>query len=520
MQNSPVHVGVDPHNPDLASWNPVLRSPDSEILPDWNDSVARTRDLVRNHGIASGAVQTHLDNVIGTGLRLSAKPDYKALGLSEEWADEWSREVEGRWRLWANDIDCYCDASRRLNFSGLLAQAYRSYLESAEITATLEWLPRRPDRYATAVQMIQPDRLSNPHGVQDTAALRGGVAQNRYGEPLAYFIRQAHESEAGLLGESERAYTWVRVPATVGPTGRRMFIHIYDMQQPGQSRGRVGFVSVLAKMRVFDRFERATLHAAILNAMFATVIESELPSYDVADALGGDNVMDGYVQAKKKWAKANGGASWDGASITHLLPNEKLRMLAAEHPSANYSEFESSTLRQIAAGLNLSYEQLSRDYSKTNYSSAQAAMLEAWKFFSGRRHHVASRFATQVYAAWLEEAIDRGDVKLPPQAPDFVTAKSAWCGAEWIGTPRGQIDDLKSNQARRIKYAMHTTTLEQLCAEQQMDWRDVLDQRAREERYMRQIGLDPMKLLAEANRKGEPSPGTGVATDPDGKDES
>ena len=37
-------------------------------------------------------------------------------------------------------------------------------------------------------------------------------------------------------------------------------------------------------------------------------------------------------------------------------------------------EFEQSLLRYIAAALGVSYEQLSKDYSQTNYSSARAAM--------------------------------------------------------------------------------------------------------------------------------------------------
>ena len=89
-----VHAGADTLDPDLASWNPVLQSPDVELLPEWENLVARTRDITRNHGFASGAVQTHLDNIIGNGLRLVAKPDWRALGQSAEWAAEWSRIVE------------------------------------------------------------------------------------------------------------------------------------------------------------------------------------------------------------------------------------------------------------------------------------------------------------------------------------------------------------------------------------------------------------------------------------------
>nr|VFK57021.1 MAG: hypothetical protein BECKTUN1418D_GA0071000_105719 [Candidatus Kentron sp. TUN]VFK60519.1 MAG: hypothetical protein BECKTUN1418F_GA0071002_12178 [Candidatus Kentron sp. TUN]VFK69843.1 MAG: hypothetical protein BECKTUN1418E_GA0071001_12168 [Candidatus Kentron sp. TUN] len=51
-------------------------------------------------------------------------------------------------------------------------------------------------------------------------------------------------------------------------------------------------------------------------------------------------------------------------------------------------------------------------------------MLEAWKFFSIRRQFTGQHFARQVYALWLEEALDKGDVSLPTGAPDFYNAKT------------------------------------------------------------------------------------------------
>lgn len=135
MSTETAYSGASRFDTDLLSWRPALRSPDVELLPEWETLTARTRDITKNHGIASGAVQSHVDTVVGTGLRLVAKPDWKALGLTREWAEGWEREVQARWRLWAEDVDFNCDAGRRLNFSGLLTQGYRSYRVSSEILA-------------------------------------------------------------------------------------------------------------------------------------------------------------------------------------------------------------------------------------------------------------------------------------------------------------------------------------------------------------------------------------------------
>lgn len=491
MQQDTAYSGASRFDAEMLSWRPALQSPDVELLPERDTMVARTRDLRRNNPLASGAVQSHIDTVVGSGLRLVAKPDWKALGLSVEWAEAWEREVQGRWRLYAEDPDFYCDAGRRLNFSGLLNQGYRSYMESSEILATLEWLPRRSDRYATCVNMVHPDRLSNPRDRADAWRLRGGVELDGFGGPLAYHLRNAHESDQRWIDAP--AWGWKRVP-TYTVRGRRQVIHIFDCEQPGQTRGKPAFVSVLSDMWMLKRWKKASVQAAIINAMYSATIKSSMA--DVRDALGesnNDDQLKAYMAAKQAWHKDKS-VHFDGAKVLQLLPGEEFDLKSAQHPAAGFAEFESATLRHIAAGLNMSYEQLSRDYSKTNYSSARAAMLEAWRFFSGRRHHIASAFASQIYACWLEEALDRADVQIPRGAPDFYTAKTAWTRCQWIGAPRGHIDELKEIEARREKYELGITTLEALCAEEGEDWEEIQEQRARERARITALGMNPDSL--------------------------
>src|SRR5690606_29825833 len=104
---------------ELASWMPLLGSADSDLLSALPTLVSRSRDLTRNHGVASGAIQTLVDNVIGTGLRLAAIPDYRALGKTKEWADDWARQVEAEWRPRAESAQC--DAANALTFAGMTA---------------------------------------------------------------------------------------------------------------------------------------------------------------------------------------------------------------------------------------------------------------------------------------------------------------------------------------------------------------------------------------------------------------
>lgn len=213
---------------EIASWQPGHGSADSDLLPELSTMVARSRDLSRNHGIASGAMQTLTDNIVGTGLRLSVKPDYKLLGKTKDWEEEWQAKVESLWRSWAETFDC--DAGRCFNFHGLTTQIFKSCLVNSEALALVLWLPER--KVATSLQLVEPDRLSNPNNATDAKNLRGGVEIDKYGAPIAYHILKEHPGDYWATSLQRE-----RIPAYTN-FGRRRVLHVHDISRIGQTRGK------------------------------------------------------------------------------------------------------------------------------------------------------------------------------------------------------------------------------------------------------------------------------------------
>ncbi len=482
---------------ELSSWLPRNGSADADLLPELEQIRARSRDISRNHGFASGAMQTHLDNVIGSGLKLSAKPDWRALGIDAAVAREWGRAVEGEFRSWAEHPGFWCDATRHTTFAGLLGQAYRSELLNGESLALPLWLPDRGGPYATCIQMVEPDRLSNPYGEPDTDRLRAGVHLDEYGAALGYWIQRAHPGD--WMWSMERMsdlYEWDYVPRETA-WGRRRVIHTFERERIGQTRGRPIITSILETLRMLDHFERTELQAAVINAMFAAFLESPFDRELTSQALGAE--VSAYQDARKAFHDERE-VRFNGVRIPTLFPGEKFNFQAAQRPAAQFGAFEEAVLRKIAAGLNLTYEQVSRDYSKTNYSSARAAMLESWKFFNSRRNRVGVHIATQIYLLWLEEAIDAGAIAMPDGAPGFHEAPAAWARCQWIGPSSGWIDPLKEADAVARRLELNITTLDQECAAQGQDWEDVVEQRAAELSRMKELGLSPAAPAAPGQR--------------------
>ncbi|WP_262259731.1 phage portal protein, partial [Escherichia coli] len=75
------------------------------LLPNFTRGNARADDLVRNNGYAANAIQLHQDHIVGSFFRLSHRPSWRYLGIGEEEARAFSREVEAAWKEFAED-DC------------------------------------------------------------------------------------------------------------------------------------------------------------------------------------------------------------------------------------------------------------------------------------------------------------------------------------------------------------------------------------------------------------------------------
>lgn len=483
---------------ELASWQPPVLSADKEINPEKQILDARGRDLLRNDGYAHGATSVWQDSIVGGSFRLNSAPDYKMLGLDEVWAEEFQQYVEQKFSLWAESHRNWPDAARMLSFTGLVRLAVSSYVATGEILATAEWAAKGSRPYRTMIQLVDPDRLSNPEGLADSKSMRRGVERNSRGEAIAYHIRKAHPSD---WADMDRFFH--RRVRTFTPWGRRQVLHVFEPMRIDQSRGVSAMVSVLKQMKMTSKYQDVVLQNAVVNATYAAAVESELPSEAVYEMLGGGapsgtmSFLNSYLGNLTEYVKGAKNLHIDGAKIPHLFPGTKLKMLNPGNPGGVGTNFEESLLRHIAAALGLSYEQFSRDYTKTNYSSARASMAETWKHLSAKKSQIADRFATAIYMLWLEEEMARGEAPLPRNAPNFWDGLNAEAFGKctWIGASRGQIDEKKETEAALMRIEAGLSTWEKECAQLGSDFREVFAQRAREKKMMEELGL---KFGAEA----------------------
>lgn len=474
-------------------WGTRTSSADADILPDLPILRDRSRDLCRNSPLAGGAINTMVTSIVGSGLKLQARPDLKAIGMSDAEGDAWKNSVETLWRAWAERQ--HCDATMTQNFYGIQATAFRSVLESGDIFMTLPFRSSRTSPFSLRLQMIEGDRVCNPNYTSDTKDLAGGVALDNLGAPESYWILREHP---GALRPQPK--TWDNFPAFGANTGRRNVLHVFDKRRPGQTRGYPVLAPVIETLKQLDRYTEAEIMAAVVSGMFSVFITTEQgEGLDLGEVSG----------APAASPQAGGDFKLGNGAIVDLAPGEKIEVANPGRPNQAFDPFVQAILRQIGVALELPFELLIKHFT-ASYSAARAALLEAWRFFRVRREWLAMTLCQPVFETWLEEAVARGLVDAPGFFDDPMI-RAAYCGADWVGDAPGAIDPYKEIQAAQLRLQVGVSTLEkETAAFDGSDWESNHQQQVKERAARRRDGLEheaPATEQAPANKPNDNTDG-------------
>lgn len=496
------YEGASSFSRELANYHPALRSADLDMGPAKRTGDSRSRDLSRNDPYLQGGVTTRKDNIVGSYFMLSSTPNStRLLGkVDDTWEDEFQEEVEEKFAADAESFDAHLDASGRNTLTEMTRLAIEQHTLYGEVLASVEWITGVGRPCSTAIQMIDTDRLSTPPDRFGDKNVSLGVQMNAMGKPVGYHFRMSHPSD-WRNGDS---YEWKYVPARMR-WGRRQMMHLFEQHRPAQSRGLGVMVSAISEMKMSKQFRQIVLQNAILNATYAATIESDsIDSAMVFQMLGGEqatpesvqNLLSSYMAGHyNTMGDLMGGSKnlhIDGIKIPHLPPGTKLNLNGAGQGGPLGTDFEVSLNRTMAASLGISYEQFSRDYSNTNYSSARAAMSETYKAMLAVKRAVADRFATITYHLWLEEMLAKGEItSVKRRMPSWYEGrnKEYYGGCEWVGASRGQVDELKETQAAVLRMNHGLSSLEQENARLGNDWRKQLRQMARENDWKKDLDV-------------------------------
>lgn len=474
-----------------SDWNPGGYSADADLLPELADLRERSRDLNRNDAHAAGITGTMVTNTVGTGIKLQSTIDAKALGLSDDQAKNLRKEAERVFDKWS----ACADAGERLDFDEIQVLVDRQILENGEAVLQIVMIQDDPSRpFYLALDNVESDRLDTPWDRKSDKSIRYGVEVGERGQPLAYWIKKTHPGDS-ILTRNFSMNDFVRVPAK-NDLGRKNILHLYPLLRAGQTRGIPFFAPVLTYFKDLADYMEAELVAARIAACFAIFIKKE-DAYNSAQA---------YTDATN--AAGQKEQELEPGMIEHLGPGEDISSFNPNRPGGTFEPFVDRILRALATGLNLPYEIVAKDFSKTNYSSARAALLQAYRYFKCRQKFLVKHLCQPLYELVLEEAWLRGEFS----ASDFYANKYEYCRAIWVPQGWQWVDPLKEAEASKLSINQGLSTLSDETASQGKDWEEVIEQRARELRKIKDLEeendiviITDDKKTSNGNQNGGPT---------------
>lgn len=393
-----------------SEWGASDTSADVELHNSLRALRGRSRQLCRDASTAKRARTIVVNNVIGTGIGLQSAIQ----NLRGKPATAINDQVEALWRQWCRAENCHIAGV--LNFAELERLAMAEIFEAGEVFIRPRFRALGPAGVPLSLELIEAERIADM--VEAGALTAGGVSRlgvevDKFGRPIAYNIRELHPGEVrSTLLQTDRVE---RVPAEV-------IYHLRIINRWPQTRGEPWLHTAVRKLNDIDGYTEAEIIAARGGAAIMGTIETEDPD----DPLGEEN------EAGEAEFEIEPGL------VKRLRPGDKFAMHAANRPNNQADPFLRFLLREIAAGVGVSYEALSRDYSQSNYSSSRLALLDdrdTWRVIQG---WFIRAFREPLHRQWMQAAVLAGKlpaIKVDQYAADperFSAARFKPRGWSWV----------------------------------------------------------------------------------------
>jgi len=422
----------------------------------------RAVDVAINDPNAASSVDSMAVGIVGTGLTPQSSPPSEILGWDTETTSIFQQQQELAWNLWTKEAD----AKGRLQFWELELLSVYNFLMKGEFFRQPVMLDEPHRLFSLAIQTIDPERIQTPPDKMSDKTIHDGIKLGRRGNSVTFYARENDSSASSSIAPA----TFTPIPAQIAH--RPGMLHGFVQKFDEQVRGVSPLAPALKLFKDLGDYYDFELIGAIVAASFPVFIETSLPDAMAASMVSNDDYWD---KLKKYQELSPGQVAYGGfGQKPHILKNER--------PNDAFAVFTERILRSAGASMGIPYEVIAKDFSKTNFASARAALLEAWRVFSVYQKWLVGHFSQPCWNLVQEEAYLRGLVKIPKGSPDFYEARQLYTMANWRPQKRGHVDPKKEIEAAVLAMENNIVTLAQVAAEYDGEWDGNIKQRAREKK--------------------------------------
>lgn len=289
-------------------------------------------ELVRNNPLAIRIKSVWASNIVGNGIT----PQFQSTSKAK------LKSYEKTYKDWASST--VCDYEGHYSLGGL------QWLWAATVVETGGVFIRKvfddtagvafPLRLQTLEQSYLDDSMHDSKS-DDGSQIINGIKYSKKGKLLGYYLKN-YINTSGMPIDTKQTSNFFSTDEVV---------HIFKKDRAGQPVGISWFAPVATTLANYDRYADAKLMQQSIAACFGAIVTKAENQLGVTtDDPNIDAIEPGMIEYLP-----------DGAEVHQLNP-----------PKAdNSTEFDIGLKRNIAVGVNLTYEQLTGDYSRVNFASGR-----------------------------------------------------------------------------------------------------------------------------------------------------
>jgi lambda family phage portal protein len=430
-----------------------------QVASDRDMLKARARWLAANNPITKSIDRSIIKNVVGTGIRLQSKINEKDIKNAKEINDQ----IEKLWDEFSKKQNF--DLTGRIGLYRFQKLILKTKMTDGEILINSVWT--KDKKFPLKFQLVESDQLDSSMTNYKNNTVFSGVEVDSVGKPVAYHLKKEINSFSSERFESKD------------------IIHFYDIERASQYRGVSDYAQTINNLKDFSAYNDSEIVKNRILASFATFIKTS----DISKNMFADKAT-GQKQGTPDPIK-----EITAGMIKYLRPGEEVMNVQSNQLGNSYNDFITNTIRLIAAGRDISYELAVRDYSKVNFSSARAGLIQDNKRFDDEQTTMVSEALDPMFEKFIDSQVLVGNLKLPN---DYWTDKSKYIKPSWIMPKREWVDPLKDIKAVSMEIELGMNSKTRAAASKGLDFEDILNEQIEEEKMIKQKREDAGLITIES----------------------
>lgn len=415
------------------------------------------RELCRNNALISGLLKTERDGIVGDGVDIQAR-------TSDDSEDGWNHTAE---RLWKEDmIDHPCDATGRFNFNEYLQKMYLAYRRDGDMFTIFTKI---------GLQAIEGEQCGTPftkvNKESKNLKIINGIAYSKNtGQVIGYYIGEPDDTGCYIKPESFQTFTADKVH------------HHFNPARFSQSRGEPVLAPSIKYIDYLAGYIDAELVAAKVNACFSAFVTkkdaiSGFPLSNVGGT-GGTGVTDGKGNLARR-------EKIEPGIIEYLQPGEGVEGVGMTHPGTMFDPFVLRMLTLIGRPLCIPLMLITLDFSGATFMNARIAYQKVQEAWMIEQNVLLKQFASRVWRWKIDQWIAAGLLKDREDKYKHEIKCNRW----------PYVDPYKEAVADEQQLKNGTTTRTKITSRQGDDFKDLMDEREKEEKIItdKKLNLDPDK---------------------------